>query len=112
MIGDHYWTRGISLRPHGPYKNGFGWGVSLEYLDDGFCEGDSTEGELTMRYVVLDLKRAVDVLCEDATKLGIRFSDPTVFVEGDGEKDLPYPPNWREIARDLALSLGWEPAYK
>lgn len=108
MIGNGWWATGITLSPRAR-----GWSVSLSFFDDGFCEGDSTEGELRLRYVVNDVEHAIDVLIEDATRFGISWHEgPHVYVEGDGgTPGLDYPNDWREVADDQARRLGWESLY-
>lgn len=112
MIGDHYWTIGPVIESCGDR-----WCVRLQFADRGFCEDDSTEGELRVRYQIHDLDRAIDVLLEDARKLGIQLGTlegaagdggglgPSVFVEDDDPEFVP------EAIRQ-AQRLGWKPVYR
>jgi hypothetical protein len=119
--GEGYWTTGITVR-----SDGGGWGASLRFLDDGFCDDDadagqvSSEGELRTRYFVKNgsetsgLRAALDTLIGDAGRLGIRFvsvadAPPYLSYEGDGENPKwPPPPGWRETLAAEAERLGWQ----
>lgn len=113
MIGPHYWSTGITLRP--VMENPVGWSVSLDYLDDGFVDHRSTEGTMRLRQPASpeELPEAIAILKGDAEAFGIKWQDPTVYVAGDGEwKSITYPPGWRDIAREQAKRLGWRQAYR
>lgn len=110
MRGERYWSTGITLRPHGDGR----WGVALDYQDDGFCQKDSTEGTLRLRYLVAgdELPAAIATLKDDAERLGIEWKDfngaPWLYIAGDGEDpEVAYPPDWRHIMEREALRLGW-----
>lgn len=115
MIGSGYWSTGIMVRY---YANGAQWGLSLDFLDDGFCEVESTQGTLRLRYLVTDLTAGIDQLKTDAERMGLRWatqvpSCPTIYMEGDGEwPDRDYPENWRRVINDQARRLGWEICYR
>lgn len=106
MIGPRYWTTGVTVWRG---ARGF-WQASLDFLDDGFAEGRSTEGSMRCRYGADNLSDQVDLLVADATRLGIEFKEPTLYYNGDGEDpDFPPPADWNAIrARELER-LGWKP---
>lgn len=114
MIGESYWSTGIMLRW---YADGNQWSISLNFLDDGFCDQSASEGTLKLRYLVDDLEAGINTLKADAERLGIRMVGPgtmapTVYIEGDGEiDDMDYPPDWRELVNAQATRLGWQPCY-
>jgi hypothetical protein len=113
VIGNHYWSTGIKIKVRdGQYS------VSLQFLDNGFCEAASTEGKLFVRYLVDDLDVALDTLKADAERLGIVWLDPgqdegiaTVYCEHDGELDDGDHPELRRVANEQAVRLGWRPIY-
>lgn len=110
MIGDGYWSVGITFQEHAPGE----WSVSLQFVDNGFCQGDSSEGELRIRYIVSDLGHALATLKKDAERLGITWIRPTVYTEQDGEfpeSDPPDRPDLRRLANLHAELLGWKPIY-
>lgn len=113
MIGEGYWSTGITVRW---YADGDQWRVSLRFLDDGFCEDGSTEGTLVVRYLMHDLGDALDLLKADAERLGIRWAQvpqcPTIYMEADGEADdIDYPIGWQKIVNDQIRRLGWKLGY-
>ena len=113
MIGEGYWSTGIMVRY---YADGEQWSISLSFLDDGFCDTASTEGELRLRYLTQDLGVGIDTLKADAERLGLRWANvpgcPTIYMDGDGEDGgRDYPEGWRETIRDQARRLGWVPTY-
>ena len=64
MIGDSYWSTGISIQ-----KDDGKWKVWLDFLDNGWVpEWDATEGRLRVCYQVDDLTRAIDTLKADAER--------------------------------------------
>ncbi len=118
MIGSRYWSTGILITPHGPdFAPGSEWAVSLDFWDNGFCKGASSEGTLRIRYVVdrAGLPASLRTLKDDAERLGIVWADavhgPTVYVEADGEHEDGDRPHERALANELARSLGWDPCY-
>ncbi|MBU2249781.1 MAG: hypothetical protein KKD77_23745 [Gammaproteobacteria bacterium] len=108
MIGNTYWSTGISVRSDGHGK----WAAFLRFQDDGFAEDGATEGWLTTRYFE-PLAQAIDTIKADAEKLGIQFRGtigeiPFLWGEQDGEsKEWPMPVNWRELLQEQARRLGW-----
>lgn len=110
MIGDGYWSTGIMVRWYPDNERDRNWSVKLEFLDDGFCEMGSTEGELRCRYVEPSLSTAIDTLKADAERLGIIFKSPTVYMYQDS--DAEYPEDWRAIVDAEAERLGWRPCYR
>lgn len=113
MIGEVYWTTGITLRYDGQGR----WEASLKFYDDGFCDDESTEGNLTTRYFI-SLETAVDTLIADAAKLGIRLvraidSNPSLYAFGEGEsEDWPMPDGWRELLAAQAERIGFHFPYR
>jgi hypothetical protein len=117
MIGDGYWSTGITV--HWGYAGGqrWGWAAGLDFYDDGFCDPDATQGRLATRYFVVTLDdplgRAIDLLKADAERLGIRFDGrdgepPSLYYKGDGESpDFPPPVGWRALLVDQAERIGW-----
>jgi hypothetical protein len=117
MRGRRYWTTGVVIERVLDGK----WSAHLDYYDDGHA-GDtfSTEGRLRLRYPVEteQIEQAVDVLVDDAVKLGIEAAPqsrslrdqgvPTVRAEpeeGEGSSDA------RALANRLSRSLGWRIKY-
>ena len=98
-----WWYVGIKLQPVGNR-----WAISLEFLDDGFCDDDSTEGELRCRYQqeTENVGTAIDTLLADAERLGF-VAGPngrSVYLT-KGDDDLT--DEHRAIARQQAERLGW-----
>ena len=88
MIGEQYWSTGIKVT----YDRGK-WGAECSFFDAGFCQDQSTEGTFKTRYFLPTLAAAIDLVKQDAERLGIVFRQsipgcPTLYVEGDGE-DAP-----------------------
>ena len=117
MIGEQYWATGIILRPTTRYFPIYGnkvqWAATVKFFDDGFCQDESTEGELKTRYFGDDLAKAIDTVRQDASKLNIRFErvglPAFLSIEGDGEsKDWSPPPGWRELLRAQAARIGFD----
>lgn len=119
MIGEGYWSTGITVR-----FSGGKWSASADYLDNGFCDDSaehervSTQGKLHTRYYLRDgetkdaLTVAIDIVKADAERLGITWTNPHVYMDGDGEwDDREYPSGWRRLVDDQAKRLGWEPLY-
>ena len=125
-----YWSTGIVVRwreyagtIEGVRRSG--WGATVDYHDDGFCDDDpdarrvSTEGTLKTRYAVHDgetidgLTVVIDMLIADATRLGIKFRlaegmPAALYYEGDGENaECPPPEGWRDMLRAQAERIGW-----
>lgn len=129
MIGDGYWASGITVRYGYSGMDRYGWGAKVDFYDSGFCDDDtdagavSTQGTLSTRYFVREgtgadadgLATAVDVVKQDAERLGIRFggaTPPVVYYEGDGEdEDWPPPDGWRGMVDAQAQRLGWRGIY-
>ena len=129
MIGNGYWSTGITVTWQYSGSGDYGWAASLEYLDDGFCNDDadvgrvSTEGTLHTRYAVRQGETAdaltvvIDTIKADAERLGIRWGavtpGATVYYKGDGEdEDFPPPDGWREMVNAQAERLGWQSGYR
>jgi len=130
MIGNGYWTTGITVKYGYSGSGRYGWAAEVAFYDNGFCDDDtdagtiSTQGILRTRYFVREgsgpdadgLTAAVDAMKADAERLGIRFSiigGPRVYYQGDGEdEDWPPPDGWRELVNAQARRLGWEPLYR
>lgn len=129
MIGNGYWTTGITVK-YGDAGGGVrGWGATLNFYDDGFCDDDvaagvvSTQGTLTTRYTLPAmtdtdaLTAAVDAVKADADRLGIRFgrdgSGGTVYMEQDGELPADRLPAaaWWVLVNAQAERLGWASSY-
>lgn len=140
MIGDRYWSVGItvyarearSVNSEG-VPGALAWGGHLKFYDGGWAGDDNaatgvvvTEGRLTTRYHVdpapgdhgpTALTAVIDALLADATKLGIDFHlsealAPAVSYEGDGEwENYPPPAGWREMLREQNKRLGWDNPY-
>lgn len=107
MIGSKYWATGITMVP---YKNDQ-WGLILEFFDDGFCDNESSEGMLRCRYAIetQDLEDRIKMLMHDARHLGIQLGNGqkfALYIRGDGEHDLPYPPNPIDFTNALAAKCG------
>lgn len=128
MIGDTYWSTGITVRYGYAAQGRQGWAARLTYLDAGFCNDDpangviSTEGALHTRYMVAEAEGAdvltavIDALKADAERLGIDFhgsgSTPCLYYEGDGEDpDYPPPYGWQRMLAEQSARLGWKPLY-
>lgn len=126
MIGPSYWATGITCHwtPEVGGGRGPGWGASLKFYDDGFANDFAeigliaTEGTLDTRYFVPEsavtpsLAIALNVLIQDAKKLGVEFMPrggglPTLYVEHDGAGNVELPSDWREVVGREAARLGW-----
>jgi hypothetical protein len=117
-----YWATGITLR----YRDYLGnhpesWAGSVDFYDGGLPDDYSatgevaTEGVLRTRYYVdsydgdTAIAAVIDTLIADAGRLGIRFENPALSYEGDGEDgDYPPPEGWRRILRMQADRIGWD----
>ena len=124
MIGERYWSTGVTVRHFTDGLGRPGWGASLTFHDGGFCSDDTdaravaTQGDLATRYFVRDgaaldgLTVALDVLTADAERLGVEFradAGPWLYYQGDGEDPAwPPPPDWRELLTAQAARLGWQ----
>jgi hypothetical protein len=127
MIGDGYWSSGITLTYH---ESAQGWLASARFYDDGFGRSDadsgeistvgevSTTGVLASRYFVRDgrehdgLTAAIDTVKADAERLGITWRDPALFVPGDGDDPQhPLPAQWHSLLDEHATRLGWDNPY-
>lgn len=100
MIGSKYWSTGVIVTPCADK-----WSAEVQFFDDGFCNGDSTEGSLRTRYTV-GLSDALDLVIKDAQRLGVEFKDPAVYVEGDKVDD--------QLAQTIKVEcdrLGWKNIY-
>ena len=108
MIGPGYWSTGIMIALIDDQ-----WHVTMEFLDDGFCDQKSTQGTLVCRYLCDDLTESIDILKADAERLGIIWKDPTLYYQGDGEDEEWYPPpeGWKELIVAQARRLGWRSVY-
>jgi hypothetical protein len=108
VIGDGYWTTGITLKPFDGK-----WAATAGFFDSGFCQDESTEGKLHTRYYCKDVEQAIDTLIADLQRLGIRLGAvpgqaPSLYMQGDGEDaDVDYPGGWREMLVEQAKRLGW-----
>lgn len=124
MIGNSYWSTGITLT----YHDGE-WGASLTFLDAGFLDDDadagqvSTEGTLRTRYAVHDgdevdgLTAAIDALMADAARLGIEWRRmpgvaPSLFTDEAEAPGWEWPAGWRELVGAQAERLGWESPHR
>src|ERR1051326_919684 len=116
-----YWSVGITVTYSYSGGGRYGWGASLEFLDDGCCSDDadagqvSTQGKLATRYYVSDgervsgLSAAVDALIADAQQLGIQFNNPGLYYDGDGEDpESPPPDGWKVLLEAEAARIGWK----
>ncbi len=94
MIGQQYWANGIIATYFGDNQ----WGLQIDFLDDGFCNEESTQGSIKTRYLT-NLDNGIKTLIEDAKNLGIKFNDGfTLYAYQDGaSKDYPMPENWVSI---------------
>ncbi len=121
MIGDGYWSSGITVTYHLAVP---GWHAAATYYDDGFGDGDadsgqiSTVGSLESRYVIGDgqqrdgLTAVIDTVKADAEQLGIHWRDPALFVTGDGhDPQQPLPADWRTLLDTHAHRLDWDNPY-
>lgn len=94
MIGNNYWATGIIATYHGENQ----WGLEIIFLDDGFCNEESTQGSIKTRYLT-GLDNGIETLISDAKRLGIELKDNFVlYAFQDGfSKDYPMPKNWISI---------------
>lgn len=132
-----YWSTGITVQWHehagsrtvdGQRQSYSGWGAGVEYFDDGFCDDNpdegqvSTQGRIATRYRVPDgdqvsgLSAAIDAVLADAQRLGITFRDdtggPSLYYAGDGEHDdKPAPEGWEVLLATESARIGWNPIY-
>lgn len=114
MVGDKFWATGVKVKWN-EYSNQ--WSAAVEFYDSGFCQDDSTEGEIHTRYYCDDINDAIRVVMEDAKKLGIVFNVltdavPRLYFAGDGEwEENPPPQNWRHLIFETAERHGLKSAY-
>jgi hypothetical protein len=120
MIGDSYWSSGITLTYH---PSSQGWHASAKFYDGGFGYSDadtgqiSTIGLLESRYHIPDgderdgLTAVLDTVKADAEQLGIHWRDPALFVGGDAEDPQSLPADWRTLLDEHASRLGWDNPY-
>jgi hypothetical protein len=94
MIGEQYWANGIIATYFGEDQ----WGLQIDFLDDGFCNEESTQGSIKTRYIT-SLDNGIETLIKDAKKLGIKLNDDFIlYAYQDGySKDHPMPKNWISI---------------
>jgi hypothetical protein len=128
VIGNGYWSTGITVRYGYSGMNLYGWGAEVKFYDDGWAGDDNadtgavtTQGILSTRYCITEgtrpdadgLSAAVDAVKRDAERLGITWKpDATIFYERDGQgADYPPPDGWRGMVSAQAQRLGWEPIY-
>jgi hypothetical protein len=108
VIGDRYWSTGITILDVG---QGF-CRAHLDFYDHGFGQSEASQGTLSTRYASRHLAARLDLLIEDAARLGIEFRHPSIFWPGDGEDRLnPLPEYWRNEIRKQCERLGWRCAY-
>jgi hypothetical protein len=121
MIGNGYYSTGITVEYRYAGGDDYGWAASLDYLDGGFCNDVpgtsviSTEGTLCTRYAVRDrdagssLAAVIDVLKADAECMGITWREPAIYYRSDGEDPdhHPMPEGGWDMLRDQAQRLGW-----
>lgn len=107
MIGQ-YWTTGIALNWDGRSK----WSAALKFYDDGFVQDASTEGDLRLRYSVVDIVTGVKTLLQDAERLRITFKTRYIYVPSDGSDPELVPPNWREVVAQVAAATGMVSRYE
>jgi hypothetical protein len=107
MVGDKYWSTGITLK-----SDGIGlWVAECKFFDSGFVQSESTEGVLISRYYA-PLEIVIDNVKADVEKLGIDWREPTLYGHGDGEdEEWPMPPNWKTIIKEQCNRIGWNFIY-
>lgn len=115
MIGTRYWSTGITIVPD-VWPGARQWSAKLTFLDNGFCQADSTEGELRLRYFTDELRIGLETLKQDAERLGIVFECGdrkcgAVYVEQDGELENGDFPDLRGVANEACGWLGWPETY-
>lgn len=102
MIGDHYFSTGITITPESGK-----WHISANFAS-------STEGEMHLRYLVDDPVEGAKTLKEDMEALGIQFGikeiHPSVYFPGDS--DNPDFPKYVETVNKVCEALGWPNIYK
>ena len=102
VIGNKYWSTGIIID-----YNQYGelWSAKAKFYDDGWCQDESTEGEIRARYWSKDLPVLLDNVKADVEKLDIEWKDGgQVFAKQDGES---FPTNWKETLKTQADRLGF-----
>ena len=106
MIGNSYWSTGIIIE-YDPYRDL--WHATAEFYDDGFCQDESTEGEIHSRYWT-ELETAIDNVKADTEKLGIEWQ-PTgqILSRQDGEG---MPANWKKILKAQADRINFNFPYQ
>lgn len=109
MIGEAYWSTGVTLK----WFKDDRWTAEVKFFDSGFCEDKSTEGHLITRYYI-NIQTAIDTIIADAEKIGIEFKknedgQAMLFGKHDGlSEDWPMPSNWRQILIEQAERIGWK----
>ena len=102
------WSVGITLVPS--YDNK--WAAKVIFTDSFHAEPEHVQGSMSTYFLAdpLEAARAAKIRAE---QMNIEFigvgpiGKPCIYVEGDGEHDLPYPLNWRETAKRVADALDW-----
>ena len=121
MIGERYWSTGITVEWRYASSGLNGWTAKAEFYDGGWAGDDDpangrivTEGVLRTRYPVRDadgstatLSPVIDAVKADAERLGIEWKDPAIYYPSDGQTDEPPPAGWRDLLRAEASRLGW-----
>lgn len=111
MIGNGYWATGILVENLGSETNER-WAASVAFFDDGFCETGATEGDVRTRYTLPHLTDAIDLVKNDAERLGITWKFPVLYVRGDGEDpSVVLAPDWRTRLAAECERLGWKCPY-
>lgn len=115
MIGNKYWSTGISVKPRQNMKGSYDWTATAEFFDDGWCDNESSQGLLEARYCG-ELSSVIDVVKRDVEALGIEWRNindtPMLYCYQDGEdKDWRFPDDWRELLREEAKRIGFNCLY-
>ena len=107
MIGDYYFSTGISIYQQYPGTDSL-WIAGVEFEDAGHAQVGSMKGSLSTKYPT-NLLDSVKTVCEDAQKLGIVIK----WIPGEKLRlyvcrlEINTKEVWQEIEA-VAAELGFE----
>lgn len=124
MIGEGYWSTGITVAYYESGNGKSGWTADVDFLDESHRADFpgttiiSTRGSLRTSNMVMNipgipssLASVIDVIKADAERLGITWKSPAIYYKGDGVvediNDLDAPEGWLQMLPEQAQRLGW-----
>ena len=105
MIGEGYWSTGITVEYHDTDDGMPGWTAWVDFLDTGYATGVLRTYQFTALAVVIDMIKV------RAEQIGVTWKSPAIYYKGDGVvediNDLDAPEGWLQMLREQAQRLGW-----